>query len=101
MQLFNIIFLASIRGRLSFIATYRANSGPVDSDIENYHERMIHIVYIEGNNQFESQVLFVLPTANFMFENLHNRKIERVIDMEITTQNNVKFFELFVTEIIV
>ena len=61
-------FRKSIRGGMSFIATRKAKSDYVDSNIENCEGRMTHIRYIDGNNLYGSQMLFDLPMEDYKFE---------------------------------
>ena len=51
-----------------FIATRKAKSDYVDSNIENCEGRMTHIRYIDGNNLYGSQMLFDLPIEGYKFE---------------------------------
>ena len=46
---------------MSFIATRRAKSDYIDSDVTNCSKRMTHIRYINGNNSYGSQMIFNLP----------------------------------------
>ena len=52
-------FRKSIRGGMSFIATRNAKSDYTDSNVENCSEKMSHIRYIDGNNLYGSQMLFL------------------------------------------
>ena len=45
-------FRKSIRGGMSFIATRRAKSDYIDSNILNCAKRMTHIRYIDGNDLY-------------------------------------------------
>ena len=61
-------FQSSIRGRMSFIATRKVKSDYVNSNPENYKKRTTHIRYIDGNNLYGSQMLFDLPTTDYVLE---------------------------------
>ena len=50
---------------MSFIATRRAKSDYIDSNILNCAKRMNHIRYIDGNDLYGSQMLFDLTTHDF------------------------------------
>ena len=63
---------------MSFIATRRAKSDYIDSNILNCGKRMTHIRYIDGNNLYGSQMLFDLPTHDYRLERKKfTKKIEK------------------------
>ena len=63
---------------MSFIATRKAKSDYIDSDVKNCSKRMTHIRYIGGNNLYGSQVIFNLPTHDYRLEGKSFiKKIER------------------------
>ena len=54
---------------MSFIATRRAKSDYIYSNIKKSEKRTTHLRYIDGNNLYGSQMLFDLPTGDYRLEN--------------------------------
>ena len=53
---------------MSFIATRKAKSDYINSNVENCKNTITHIRYIDGNNFYGSQMLFDLTTEEYKFE---------------------------------
>ena len=82
-------FRNSIRGGMSFIATRRAKSDYIDSDVKNCSKRMTHIRYIDGNNLYGSQMIFNLPTHDYRLEGKSFiKKIERKLKNHVPIDMN-------------
>ena len=85
-----IFFRKSIRGGMSFIATRRAKSDYIDSNILNCAKRMTHIRYIDGNNLYGSQMLFDLPTHDYRLE---GKAFTKIIEKKLKNKEAIDINE--------